>query len=92
MRRTNDFMLAYAWTWFPGTQSTAQKPDADFPWGRLEQLHAHLPCELYAWAVWVIGTELHHCFITGEVRKKGSHFCGHIKRWKITAICLIIIY
>lgn len=48
MRRTNDFILAYVWIQFPGTQSTAQKPDAGFPWGRLEQPHAHLPCELYA--------------------------------------------
>lgn len=51
MRRTNDFVIASIWIQFPGTQPTAQKPVADFSWGRLEQLHAHLPRELSAWAL-----------------------------------------
>lgn len=73
-------------------QKTAQKPDADFPWGRSEQLH--LPCELSAWAAQVIDTELHHYFIAKEVTKVGYNFCGHMNRktWKTTAVCLKIIY
>lgn len=46
MRRTNDFVIAYAWAQFPGVQSPSKKPDADFLWGRLEQLQAHFPYEL----------------------------------------------
>lgn len=46
MRRTNDFVIAYVCIQLPGMQSPSQKPDADFLWGRLEQLQAHLPYEL----------------------------------------------